>query len=56
MHADPDHRLYRFLSMMESLKAAPAGEKKKSYLDMSVFGLVTNGFKVRPHSSLFLHL
>ncbi|EIM83214.1 uncharacterized protein STEHIDRAFT_133179 [Stereum hirsutum FP-91666 SS1] len=45
MYADPDRKLYHSLSMMDSLKATPAGEKKKSYLDMSLFGLVTNGFK-----------
>lgn len=50
MYADPDRKLYHSLSMMESLKATPAGEKKKSYLDMSLFGLVTNGFKVRPRA------
>lgn len=50
MYTDPDRKLYHSLSMMESLKATPAGEKKKSYLDMSLFGLVTNGFKVRPRA------
>lgn len=54
MYADPDRKLYHSLSMMESLKATPAGEKKKSYLDMSLFGLVTNGLKVRHFSSTVL--